>query len=128
MFRSPLLRISLLLLLVTGSFACRQEQNKKTEELILGRWEIQEAFRNGRPTESLAELYFEFLPDGKMSTNLTGAPENAHYEIDGNQLRQTESQLPADYIIEELSDTALVLTTQLRGFDFQFRLHPVAGQ
>lgn len=128
MLRSLFVRTFLLLLLFPAVFACRQEANLKTEELILGRWEIQEAFRNGRPTESLAELYFEFLPDGEMSTNLTGAPENARYQIEGNTLRQTESQLPADYLIEELSDSVLVLTTQLRGFDFRFRLHPVPEQ
>ena len=56
--------------LLTG---CQDEQTSSKEELILGRWEIQQAYRNGRTTESLEELYFEFYKDGKMNTNLLGS-------------------------------------------------------
>lgn len=102
--------------------SCGQEQDQNQEELILGRWEIQQAFRNGQPTESLDELYFEFFKDGKMRTNLMGTPETATYELDDSRLYQRESQMDIDYNIENLSDSTMVMTTQLRDYDFRFQL------
>ena len=105
--------------LLTG---CQEEQSDKKEELILGRWEIQQAYRNGKTTESLEQLYFEFYKDGKMNTNLLGATETASYEMENGTLLQRDSQMDINYNIQELNDSILVMTTQLRSFDFQFRL------
>lgn len=119
------LRLSLFSLLMLFSLVACQQDGKKTannEELILGRWDIQEANRNGRQTESLAELYYEFYEDGSMRTNLTGASEQCKYELDGNQLYQRESKMDADYLIEELNDSSLVISTELRGSTFKFLL------
>lgn len=103
--------------------ACQDTQETSRQEYLLGRWELQQAFRNGQVTESLQELYFEFFQDGKMSTNILGASETATYELQENELRQRDSQMDIDYQIEELSDSLLVLTTNLRSYDFRFRLH-----
>jgi hypothetical protein len=113
----PLTLVSFLFL--TG---CGRERNVNQEELILGRWEIQQAFRNGQATESLDELYFEFFKDGKMRTNLMGTPETATYELDDSQLSQRDSQMDINYHIENLSDSSLVMTTRLRDYDFRFQL------
>lgn len=102
---------------------CGNEGVKEEKDLILGRWEIQEAYRNGRVTESLAELYFEFFQDGKMTTNILGTPETATYELDGSQVRQREGQLDINYQVEELTDSTLILATELQGFAFRFSLH-----
>lgn len=104
--------------------SCQQDSKKTASnaELILGRWDIQEANRNGRPTESLAELYYEFYEDGSMRTNLTGASEQCKFELDNNNLYQRESKMDADYLIEELSDSVLVISTELRGSSFRFLL------
>lgn len=103
--------------------ACQDSQETSRQEYLLGRWELQQAYRNGQVTESLQELYFEFFQDGKMSTNILGAPETATYELEENELRQRDSQMDINYQIEELSDSLLVLTTNLRSYDFRFRLH-----
>jgi len=115
--RTLLLTIGLATLL-----ACQDTQETDRQEHLLGRWELQQAFRNGQVTESLQELYFEFYQDGEMSTNILGASETAAYELDDNNLQQRDSQLDIDYRIEELSDSLLVLTTNLRNYDFRFRL------
>lgn len=108
---------------VAALSACQDSQEIDRQEYLLGRWEIQEARRNGQATESLQELYFEFFQDGKMTTNLLGAAETASYELEDGELRQRDSQLDIDYRIEELTDSLLILTTNLRDYDFRFRLH-----
>ena len=96
--------------------------NDKKEDVLLGRWEIQQAYRNGRSTESLDELYFEFFQDGKMSTNLLGGPETTNYEVSEHELYQRDGQMDVDYNIIELTDSILVLSTSLRDYNFRFLL------
>lgn len=104
--------------------ACGPEETSETSpDQILGRWELTNATRNGRPTESLADLYFEFFLDGKMTTNLGGATESASYAIYDNEIRQSDSQFDVIYEIQGLNDSILVLATELRGYSFRFRLN-----
>ena len=116
------LQTTLLVLVIGSVFSCRSEVADDKQDSILGRWDIQEATRNNRPTESLAELYFEFYEDGTMLTNLTGESEKANYEVDGERLLQRESQVEPDYLIEELTDSVLIISTRLRNIPFRFRL------
>ena len=120
-----IMRLSLLSFLFVFSLTSCQQDSKKqanNEELIIGRWDVQEAKRNGRITESLAELYYEFYEDGSMRTNLTGASEQCKFELDNDKLYQRESKMDADFLIEELNDSMLVMSTELRGSTFQFLL------
>ncbi len=117
--------LTIIFLLTFFSFfqACGPEEAPDTKPTeILGRWELRDATRNGRPTESLVDLYFEFFLDGKMNTNIGGATESASYEIQDNEIRQTESQFEVNYEIRELSDSVLVLATELRGYAFRFTM------
>ena len=116
----PLIKLTLLATLVLA-FACQSEPTTNGD-LLVGRWQIQEATRNGKPTESLDELYFEFYSDGKMRTNLSGSPEMATYQLEQNRILQRESRMEIDYEVEELSDSILTLKTSLRGFTFRFAL------
>ncbi len=113
-----------ILLMVLASitfFACKND-NSNTKELIVGRWEVLEASRNGRPTESLADLYFDFSQDGKLMTNVAGIPEEGTYEVKGDKVLQRNTRLEADYIVEEITADNLVLTTELRGYAFRFAM------
>lgn len=114
--------ISLLLLGTITIFACQTQNTAETAQMLVGRWELVQALRNGSPTESLAELYFEFTADGKLKTNLTGVPEEGTYELKDEQLLQRNTQIDADYTIEEIADSNLTLTTNLRGYAFRFDL------
>ncbi|MFN7118823.1 MAG: hypothetical protein ACK4TA_18635 [Saprospiraceae bacterium] len=114
--------ISLLILGTISLFACNTNNTAETAQLLVGRWELVQALRNGSPTESLAELYFEFTADGKLMTNITGVPEEGTYELKKEQLLQRNTQIDADYTIEEIADSSLTLTTNLRGYSFQFDL------
>ena len=105
-------------------FAACQRDSKDTnyEELILGRWEIKEAIRNGRPTETLTGAFMEFFPKGRMISNVAGAPEESAYTIQGNVLSSKSERLPADYTIQYLGDSSMVLKFIVRDIPFQFSL------
>lgn len=109
-------------LAITLFFACGSEEADPQATQILGRWEIEEASRNGRITESLAELYYEFDADGKITTNLTGATETGTYTLEEGKLLQRNTKIDADYTLDSLSDSSLIMSTRLRNSTFKFRL------
>ena len=118
----------LLLTIFASAFTSCKQDSGETTQMIQGRWEVQEASRNGRPTESLADLYFEFKPEGVLSTNVAGAPEEGTYEIKGDMVLQRNTRIDADYKIEELTEQSLVLTTELRGYAFRFAMKKDTGE
>lgn len=99
-------------------FACGEDDIQDTD-LLLGRWDVQEALRSGRPTESLDNLFFEFFEEGKMRTNITGATVDGSYDLDGDQLKQRGGPLETTYTIQTLTDSVLILTTVINKFDFK---------
>jgi hypothetical protein len=103
-------------------FACNGTPVISPEQLA-GRWDIKEAFRNERPTESMEALFFEFKPNGRMVTNLIGADVEAAYELKRDKILQRKSDMEADYLIEGFTDTTLTLSTTLRDYKFRFFLH-----
>ena len=125
-----LLQSALLLSMVLAITSCTDEPENQ-QGLLLGRWELKGATRNGSPTESLSDLYFVFNADGSMSTNLPvpGMTEETQYKIDGRNIYQYSDELPDEvtYYIEEAGDSTLVLTTDLRNFHFQFVLSKQAS-
>ena len=123
-FIFPLL--GLLLLALPG---CKSDPNSDDEETVqfdseqlIGRWEITKAWRNGKETESLSDMYFEFDEAGKMRTNLTpSATEEEHPFAFSNNTIQQKSTPPLDYKVKELSDSVLRISMVLQ--DFPFRIH-----
>ncbi len=114
--------VSLLMVLLWSVLACRNDRNDDLLEQLIGRWEIEEAYRSGRLTESLAELYFEFLPNGKLLTNIAGMPEEVAYELSGKKILQRNGQIDVEYQVESIEADNLVLTTNLRNYAFRFVL------
>ena len=93
----------------------------KNAELILGRWELNQAFRNERPTESLDNLYMEFLSSGQLKTNLMGTDDTFEYKyLKGEIIQNSPNFEPLIYKIEAISDSNLILTTSLKNFKFRF--------
>ena len=95
------------------------------KDALIGRWELRQATRDGKPTESLDQLYYEFIEDGSMKSNLAGQTESGKYEIDNEKLLQRDTKLEVDYLIESLSDSVMTLTTNLRNIHFKFVLEKV---
>ena len=102
---------------------CKEETSEFTEQ-IFGRWELKEALRNERQAASLENIFFEFYPDGKMITNfnISGDDQSSDYKVVGNRIRQKNDELSPEYVIDQVNDTILVITTQLRNFDFKLTL------
>ncbi|RMG84805.1 MAG: hypothetical protein D6714_07150 [Bacteroidetes bacterium] len=91
-------------------------------QMLLGRWELVEGYRNGDRSEMLAGTWFMFTPDGQMSTNLGGSNESMAYVLEGNHVKQKSERFPADYVIEEITDSTLVLSMSMRDVPFRFVL------
>jgi len=113
---------SIFILAACGSDTQETAAEGITEDKLLGYWEIQQASRNGEPTESLDDLYLEFIKGGRMRTNMAGKPDEGTFELNGNTIEQRGTEVEADYTIESLSEDELVLTTTLRNYDFRFVL------
>lgn len=115
---NSLVAITLTALLAGG---CKSEPDN-TAQLLEGRWELVEATRDGQPSETLQDLYFEFLPGGQLNTNIAGGEETALYELDKKIIRQRQSRIEADYTIEEISAQTLVISANIRDYAFRFKL------
>lgn len=104
------------------ALACGDDANSNAEaNLILGRWELKEAKRNGSITESLEGAYFDFKGEGKLRTNLLGHDEANTYEIKDGKLHQNGKQ-NITYDINTLDDKNLVLSMKMRGHTFNLTL------
>ena len=103
--------------------SCKKDADA-TAGLLLGRWELQEGFRNRQLSESLAGLFFEFGTEGQMSTNLPlmDASVNSTFTADPEKIVQRQGELEVEYRIESLNDSLLIINTKLRNYDFRFVL------
>jgi hypothetical protein len=122
---NKLLSGSLLILLIMSQMACKSEP-KENYDSIYGKWELETATNNGKPTELLTGLFFEFSEDGSMRTNVTGTPESVNFAVAEGIITQREGRFDIDYEIKSLNDTLLTLSTRIRNAGFQFRLSKVA--
>lgn len=105
--------------------ACGSDTTIKDQKALLeGRWNLIEGQRNGKVTDSLRDMYFEFTADDKMSTNLPiKGGMNSPYDIVDNAIVQTIiNDIQIKYTIVELTPQVLRLTTSLRGFEFVFSM------
>ncbi len=112
----------LMLTTILLSFPACESEPENVEEHLIGRWEIVNATRDGRPAETLSDLYYEFNADGSMLTNLPVGEAESTYEIDGSTLTQKTAQMDVEYRIESITDSTLVLTATIRDTPFRFNL------
>lgn len=103
--------------------ACTSE-NYEQQDKIIGRWTLDDALRNGKPTTSLEDIFFEFYKDGSIKTNfnLTGTTETGRYTFLNEKVLKQDTELSLEYNIENLNDSILVLSTQLQGVAFKLLL------
>ncbi len=115
-----LFRISLFALTVSLFFSC--DTTAKNEHSIVGYWQLTKGLRNKNETPTLQGGYYQFGADGKMQTNLPiGADQPTDYVLEEDKIEQKSVQ-PVSYRIQTLTDSLLVLTTELRGIPFEFHL------
>ncbi len=101
--------------------SCGGDQEPEESGSLEGRWELQSATVNGNTTDRLRSLYFVFLPDSSLQTNLLGSEANYKYQM--NEKRITQFSDPeVIYDLQSLSDSALVLQTEIQGATFNIFL------
>ena len=86
------------------------------------RWLLDKGFRNEKETDSLAGLYFDFNTSGEVTTNLNGQDERLTYKLDGEDIIELAGTEGVFLNIMELSETKLVLQTDIQGYTFKFEL------
>lgn len=105
-------------------FAACTEDLEQTRQSLNGRWELSQAFRNQKQTEMLSGVYFQFEAGQSMRTNFPASGEDAapFDLLSRDEIVQQFPVQPVHYKIKSLSDTTLVLTTELRGALFELQL------
>jgi hypothetical protein len=95
---------------------------KVDNTLLIGNWEIVKAIRNGKETKTLNGAFFNFNKGGKvMEYNLLGQTQKDSINISNLTISQLTGE-KVEYKIVALSDTSLILRTNLRGTGFEFNL------
>lgn len=118
----PFRLFALFLLTALVAVAC-DDATEKNRTALIGHWELTKALRNQRETGLLANIFFDFEPDGKMLTNLPVAPEPSatDYEVANDEIVQQLPQ-PLHYRIQTLNDSVLVLGLEMRSIPFELQL------
>lgn len=86
-----------------------------------GNWDIQEAKRNGRTTQTLQNVYFRFGQDSIMTTNLFGINEKFVIDYNYPKINIQGSQFD-DFSVILLDGDTLVLQAQIRDFRYNLSL------
>ena len=115
---------SILVTFLVLILSCKQEHEEPpfTQSDILGRWELAFAQVDGKETDRLRSLYFIFLADTSLLTNIFGSETNYEFSIQEDLITQM-SEPPITYHLLEHTDTSLHMQTQLRGKQFTMELH-----
>ncbi len=95
--------------------------DKTDHSLLQGRWNMVQAFREGRPTTTLKDAYFEFLGDSILKTNLLQEDLIFKYALDGQKISQ-KGQMNIDYQILQLTKDSMQLYARIKKYDFNFFL------
>ena len=106
--------LSFTLLLFFGS--CQSEK-QITEEDVIGRWEVFNCERGGKPTQTLNGAYFEFTPGNQLFTNITGDGIMAGYQIYNKEIVQQSGE-KIRYKIESKTEDKMTLSCNIRNVDF----------
>lgn len=105
---------------IIAAVSCKTDK-PKPEELLPGRWVAVEATRNGRPTGTLTDLFFEFLPNDSLFTNIAGSPQGMRYYVEDHVIQQRKGPFDADFNVQSINEQEMVVSTTLNGFDFVIR-------
>jgi hypothetical protein len=111
---------AILLFLSLSILACESEK-KIVETDVVGRWEVYDCQRAGKPTQTLNGAYFEFEHGNKLYTNITGDGIMAGYNIYNNEIVQQSGE-KIRYYIESFSSEKMTLSTRINNVDFVLEL------
>jgi len=96
--------------------SCESEKQYKEADIV-GRWEVYQAERDNRPTQTLNGAYFEFMDQNQVYTNILGDGVMNGFNIYNNVIVQQGGE-KIRYNIEALNDEKMTLSTKISGADF----------
>ncbi|MCB0687927.1 MAG: hypothetical protein KDC53_15430 [Saprospiraceae bacterium] len=102
-------------------WACKKNEPTVDQAQLGGRWELNWAQINGAETDRLRDLYFVFLPDTSMQTNILGSERNFKFDFDGESIKQ-HSDPAMEFLIKEVNDSTLTVETEIKGSIFTIYL------
>lgn len=100
--------------------SCKNEPHLAENDL-LGKWIVSAASRDGEPTETLKDAYFDFVDESRMESNIDRRTASYNYTFENGLIKQSGS-MNVDYRVILLNDSAMVLGTNIRNYDFIFTL------
>lgn len=124
-------RLSLMPMLLLGVsllFTACTKDDAIEGPVLEGRWEIDRALRNGRPAESLTDLFFQFGPEQAFATNISGVAESGTFSRTEEKISTDGVSMPLTYTLVELGDSNLHLKATVANFRFEFYLRRIADE
>ena len=115
-------RIIVLYFLLIAVSSCGTETKKEAALNPVGYWVLQEALRNGKPTESMNDAFFNFTENGKVISNIFDG--DLTYKVEGKKIIQS-GDFPVEYEIETLQDSIMTLKMTVREVPFSLKLKKV---
>ncbi|NNE27587.1 MAG: hypothetical protein HKN09_12155, partial [Saprospiraceae bacterium] len=92
--------------LITLLFAsCLGDKVDLTDQKLEGRWEITQAFREGRETRTLKDGFFDFTSPDQFRTNILNDEQNYKYRLSGNKIIVESNPIVNYTVLQMLSDT-----------------------
>ncbi len=115
---STTVKIAILSFLLIVISSCKEAKHEKVLNPA-GYWVLQEALRNGKPTESMNDAYFEFTEEGKVNSNIFQG--NLTYKVEGDKIIQS-GDFPVEYKVDSITDSVMVLKMVIREVPFSLKL------
>ena len=107
-------------LLVLSSFLLFSCSNEKIGEKLEGKWNIENAFRNGRKTSTLEQTYFIFQNSDILETNLLGSKVNSNYSLKKNVII-SDNNLP-EIIVKKIENDSLIFEFTIEDNHFELTM------
>ncbi len=86
---------------------------------LKGKWKIDSAERNKKPTLTLEDAYLDFRDDSLLTTNILRTEMTSAYSIDGTTIIQKDP-FEIKYLVESWTKDSLILSSSIRGYEFRF--------
>lgn len=117
---STILTFSLLALMACQEPSVSTHVTSLDHNDIVGKWLLVSANRNGKPTESLKDAYFQFDSPRVVTTNVFGAETSQPISWDESTAMALDSSI--SYEVVTLKTDTLDLTFQLQRYTFDLTL------
>jgi len=119
------LRLKLLFLgvslLLTGMYLSSCKQMVEYQD-IEGNWTLIRAMRNGRPTQTLENVFFDFSAENRMMTNILGAENTFDIAYKYPAIEIKNSSDLEQLTVKELVHDTLHLELRLLNYKYDFYL------